>query len=87
MITSFIINKFTLLIITLYLCLCFCGNYIFTTIYYYYCTNIISYNSPICMSTLTSLSSLSILYSYIWYILICTIILAVLRHVNSFISR
>lgn len=77
------INKITAIFILVYLIVCFLGNYICSSLYYYNCTHIIAYNSPICMILLAIIGGLSILYSYIWYMIICTLVILVLRHINT----
>ena len=77
------LNKITGIFISLYLLVCFVGNYICTSLYYNNCTSIMSYNSPICMILLTIIGGLSILYSYIWYVIICTLVITIFRHLGT----
>ena len=77
------LNKITGIFICLYLLVCSVGNYICTSLYYNNCTHIMSYNSPICMVILTIISGLSILYSYIWYIIICSLVIYIFRHFGT----
>lgn len=77
------LNKITGIFVCLYLLICFLGNYICTSLYYNNCTHIMSYNSTICMVLLTIISGLSILYSYIWYVIITSIVIYIFRHLGS----